>query len=110
MIIIEGKLIEVVPTQYKVRSGPNAGQIIENFTAQILHKVGPKFEVEDIKIEKETFEIWKKAEMSDVRVEIRAYAIADDSGGKPKMGFSLAARGLLPTILRKPGQPAQSTS
>lgn len=100
MIKIEGKLINCVQGEYTVRAGSNRGEIVPTFTAQILHYVGRKLEIEDIKLEREIFAEWKKLEGSDISVPIRAYAIADENGGKPKMGYSLATRTELPVVLK----------
>ena len=98
MIKIEGKVLNCTHTTNTVRS---SGEIRQNYTAEILHTVRGRSEIEYLKLDGKVFPQWQAAIGKEVTAEIRFYAMKSDDGNVMS-GITLADKAALPTLAHVP--------
>ena len=96
MIILHGKVIDIVPAS----TNRTTGQIIPP-AVEVLHKVRGKSEIESLKIDASTEPTWAKTVGQNITVEVNFYAIATKEGGVAS-GLTLTDKKALPTLQAAP--------
>lgn len=96
MIQISGKLINIATSPFTDRQ---TGEQSTTYTAEVLHQVKGKSEVQGLKLDASVFDGWSKAVGRDISVEVRSYALKRDDGTL-LAGYGLADKRCLPNLLR----------
>lgn len=96
MIQITGKLINIASSPFTDRQ---TGEQSTTHTAEVLHQVKGKSEVQGLKLDASVLDAWAKAVGRDISVEVRSYAMKRDDG-TIMAGYGLADKRSLPNLLR----------
>lgn len=94
MINITGKLHNTTHSRPINRS---TGELRDVYTAEILHTVKGRSEIEYLKLDAKVFGAWTKAIGNDITAEVRFYAMKTDDGNVMS-GLILADKSSLPTV------------
>lgn len=105
MITISGKILNTVHSQNVNRS---TGEMRDTYTAEILHTVRGRSEIEYLKLDPKVFAHWTKQIGAEISAEVRFYAMKSDDGSV-NSGLILSDKTSLPTII-KPVQPVQAAA
>ena len=97
MINLTGQLLNVV---YSEQKDYETGEIKPVNRAEILHQAGGKSVVENLKLQDEVLDAWRKCVGTEITVEIKFGAMSNKQGGKPTTFLSLANPHALPVVLR----------
>ena len=98
MLTLTGQLLDIVGGQNTNR---DTGEVSQQFTAEVLHKVRGKSVVDSVKIDKEVVHQWEKVIGKTITVEVGFYAMKQSDGSIQK-GLTLADKKCLPTLASQP--------